>query len=164
VKSGTLRIKALALTGALAGILVTAEPALATQTHGQPEGLFAHQMAHIFFIISMWSLEFWLRQRNLTKEKGWKYIQIAAVLFIFWNIDAIAVHLLEEHLNILGIVKIDLWHLRFENFQTQKGIYLLYYLLKLDHLLCVPAMFFLYYGLKTIIRDSVGDDEKGLEP
>jgi hypothetical protein len=162
VKLGTSKINALA--GAFIGLLVFAEPALATQTHGQPEGLFAHQMAHVFFIISMWSLEYWLRQRHLTKEKGWKYIQIAAVLFIFWNIDAAAVHFLEEHLNILGIDKIDIWHLRFEHFQTQKGISLLYYLLKLDHLLCVPAMFFLYYGLKTILRDTIINGEKGLEP
>jgi len=142
------------LTGVSAGLLMFADPALATQTHGQPEGLYVHQMAHIFFLISMGSLDFWLRQRNLTEQRGWKYIQFSAVLFILWNIDAAAVHFLDEHLDILGITKIDLWHIKIENSQRHDSITILYYLMKLDHLLCVPAMFFLYFGLKTILKTT----------
>jgi hypothetical protein len=146
--------------GSFAALLLSVDPALATQTHGQPEGLYVHQMAHIFFIISMGSLEFWLRQRNLIREKGWKYIQLSAVLFILWNINAICVHFLDEHLDILGITKIDLWHIQIQSIPEQESIAVLYYMLKLDHLLCVPAMFFLYYGLKTILKgnaDVVGN-------
>jgi len=145
--------------GSFVGLLISADPVLATQTHGQPEGLYVHQMAHIFFIISMGSLEFWLRQRNLIKEKGWKYIQLSAVLFILWNINATVVHFLDEHLDILGISKIDLWHIQIQSVQGQESIAVLYYLLKLDHLLCVPAMFFLYYGLKTILKGNAATDE-----
>ncbi len=151
-------------TASLTGLLLSADPVLATQTHGQPEGLYVHQMAHIFFIISMGSLDFWLRQRNLIKEKGWKYIQLSAVLFILWNIDAALVHFLDEHLDILGITKIELWHIRVESIQGQNSISILYYLLKLDHLLCVPAMFFLYYGLKTILNNSTADDGNRVNP
>ena len=85
-------------SGSVEELECLATPALATQTHGQPEGLYVHQIAHLFFIISMGILEFWLRQRNLIKEKGWKYIQLAAVLFILWNIDAIIVHFLDEQI------------------------------------------------------------------
>jgi len=147
------------LAGTLVGLLLFADPVLATQTHGQPEGLYVHQMAHVFFLISMWSLEFWLRQRNLNKERGWRYIQFAAILFIIWNIDAAAVHFMDEHLDILGITKIDLWHIQIDNLQGQNGITILYYILKLDHLLCVPAMFYLYYGLKTIFKNTAVDDD-----
>ncbi|RLC14682.1 MAG: hypothetical protein DRI24_12870 [Deltaproteobacteria bacterium] len=141
--------------------LLLAGPAWATQKHGQPEGLYVHQMAHIFFIISMGILEFWLRQRNLTNERGWKYLQLAAVLFILWNIDAALVHLMEEHLNVLGISRIDFWHLKIENTQGQDAISLIYYFLKMDHLLCVPAMFCLYYGLKTILKNTALVDREG---
>lgn len=144
--------------GALAGLLLSAHPALATQTHGAPEGLYVHQMAHLFFVISMGSLEFWLRQRNLVKEQGWKYIQIAAILFILWNLDAMVVHFMDEHLDILGISKIDLWHIRIESLQGQYSLAALYYILKLDHLLCVPAMFFLYRGLRRLVTDATGVD------
>jgi len=150
-------------TGAFAGLLLFADTVWATQTHGQPEGLFVHQMAHIFFIISMGSLEFWLRQRNLIKERGWKYIQLAAVLFILWNIDAFLVHLLDEHLDVLGVTKVDLWHIQIESHPEQNSIALLYYLLKLDHLLCVPAMFFLYFGLQTILKNTSSSNANRLE-
>ena len=125
--------------GSFTGLLLLAGPAWATQTHGQPEGLYVHQIAHIFFIISMGILEFWLRQRNLTNERGWKYIQVAAVLFILWNIDAVLVHMMEEHLDVLGISRIDFWHLKIDNTQGQDSISLIYYFLKLDHLLCGAA-------------------------
>jgi len=151
-------------SGAIIGFLLLAGPAYATQKHGQPEGLYVHQMAHIFFIISMGILEFWLRQRNLTNEKGWKYLQLAAVLFILWNIDAALVHMMEEHLDILGISRIDFWHLEIDNTQGQDSITLIYYLLKLDHLLCVPAMFCLYYGLKTILKNTAKADRERTDP
>ena len=34
---------------------------------------------------------------------------------------------------------------------------------KLDHLLCVPAMYCLYYGLKTILRNTTATDGKGAD-
>jgi len=147
--------------GSFIGLFLCADTVLATQTHGQPEGLYVHQMAHIFFIISMGSLEFWLRQRNLIREKGWKYIQLSAVLFIVWNINAFLVHFLDEHLDILGITKVDMWRIQIESIPGQDSIAILYYLLKLDHLLCVPAMFFLYFGLKTILKSNLASVENG---
>jgi hypothetical protein len=153
----------LIFAGALASLLLFADTVWATQTHGQPEGLFVHQMAHIFFIISMGSLDFWLRQRNLIQERGWKYIQLAAVLFILWNIDALLVHFLDEHLHILGITKIGLWHIQIDSQPGQNSIAVFYYLLKLDHLLCVPAMFFLYFGLQTILKNTSASNANRLE-
>ena len=67
-------------------ILAITEPALATQGHGAPEGLFAHQLAHIFFIISMAVLTYWLRERKLVQAVGWRYIQYSALFFILWNV------------------------------------------------------------------------------
>ena len=157
-------LKLYIFAGSLAGICLSADPVLATQTHGQPEGLYVHQMAHLFFIISMGSLDFWLRQRNLIKEKGWKYIQLSAVLFILWNINAILVHFLDEHLDILGISKLDLWRIQIESVSGQDSIAVIYYLLKLDHLLCVPAMFFLYFGLKTILKSNIEPIENRSRP
>jgi hypothetical protein len=156
--------KATVAAGSLTSLLLWAAPALATQTHGAPEGLYVHQLAHLFFIVSMGSLEFWLRQRNLVLEPGWKYLQLAAILFILWNIDAMLVHFMDEHLDIVGIQKIDFWHIRIENPQGQYGLALLYYLLKLDHLLCVPAMFFLYKGLRRLVADADGANSREPSP
>lgn len=143
-----------ALTALTLGLLCIAAPAMATQTHGQPEGLYVHQMAHFFFIVSMGILEFWLRQRNLVKEPGWRYIQMAALLFIFWNINAMFVHFLAEQADFLKVSSIDFWHIRISVPENQKVIAVLYYVAKLDHLLCVPAMGCMYYGLRTLLKDS----------
>lgn len=148
-----------ALCALLMILLLHADPVLATQTHKEPEGLYMHQIAHLFFIISMGSLEFWLRQRNLVQEPGWKFIQLAAILFIVWNLDAALVHLMDEHLDILGITKSDLWHIQIESLQGHYSLPILYYLLKLDHLICVPAMFCLYRGLRRLVIEA----ENGLQ-
>ncbi len=135
-------------------ILMQTDTAWATQTHGEPEGLYVHQMAHLFFIISMGILEFWLRQRNLVLEPGWRYIQLAAVLLMLWNLDAIIVHFLAEQVDLLKMGTVDLWRIKITYAEGNKGIAILYYLAKLDHLLCVPAMYCMYLGLKKLFEQS----------
>ncbi len=141
-------------TIAFAAAFFSTVPALATQTHGQPEGLYVHQFGHLFFIFSMGVLEFWLRNRNLTREPGWLYIQFAAVLLLLWNVDAFLVHFLEEQTVLLHIEKIDPWHIKITPGGGWTSIAILYYLGKLDHLFCVPAMFCLLLGLKRLARDA----------
>ncbi len=141
------------------GLLCLATPALATQTHGPPEGLYVHQIAHLFFIISMGILEFWLRQRNLVREPGWKYIQLAAVLFILWNMNAMAVHFLDEQIQWLRVSTLDNWQINIAVNNGGKSLALVYYILKLDHLLCVPAMVCLYLGLKSLLKNTENEKE-----
>ena len=118
---------------------------LATQTHGGPEGVYAHQIAHLFYALSMGFFIHWLRERKLVEESGWRFIQYAAFFLILWNLDAFLVHFLEQ----TGLRSIQI------NAQNgNNGLETLYYFAKLDHLLCVPALFFLYLGLKRLLRAS----------
>lgn len=118
---------------------------LATQTHGGPEGVYAHQIAHLFYILSMGFFIHWLRERKLVEEIGWRFIQYAAFFLILWNLDAFLVHFLEQ----IGVCSIQ------ANAQNINiGLNKLYYFAKLDHLLCVPALFFLYLGLKRLLKAS----------
>ncbi|MCP4689522.1 MAG: hypothetical protein GY859_15820 [Desulfobacterales bacterium] len=135
-------------------LLFIAEPAWATQGHGEPEGLYAHQLAHVFFMISMGILIYWLRERKLVKQIGWRYIQYAAFFFILWNMVAFAVHTLEGLPGVLQIAKIDPWRMRVDAGGPLGWLSVVYYFAKLDHLLCAPAMFFLYAGLKKISMDA----------
>ncbi|MBI9084590.1 MAG: hypothetical protein JEZ11_13405 [Desulfobacterales bacterium] len=145
-------------------LLLNAVPATATQTHGEPEGLYVHQMAHFFFIVSMGILEFWLRQRNLVRKPGWRYIQMAAVLLILWNLDAMFVHFLAEQVDFIKITPIDLWHIKISTPENQKFIAILYYAAKLDHLLCVPAMCCMYHGLQTLLKDTAAAESPTHRP
>jgi hypothetical protein len=142
-------IRSVWLTGVM---LIIAEPAFATQAHSAPEGLYAHQLAHIFFIISMGVLIYWLRARRLVQSAGWRYIQYAALFFILWNLDAFTVHLLEEQLAIIDIQRINLWQINITAPRHSTGLVWLYYFAKFDHLLCVPALLFLYFGLKRLLK------------
>jgi len=138
----------------LGGIFLIAEPAFATQAHSAPEGLYAHQLAHIFFIVSMGILIYWLRERQLVREVGWRYIQYAALFFILWNLDAFSVHLIEEQMAVIDVRRIDPWHIRISAANHSDVLIWLYYVAKLDHLLCVPALLFLYFGLKRLLNET----------
>jgi len=136
----------------LAAAVLAAIPgqALATQAHGAPEGIIAHQLAHIFFIVSMGILIFWLRERGLVRQAGWRYIQYAALFLALWNADTFTVHLLDEQLALVTVDRLDVWRIRISTAGGAPWLGWFYYLAKLDHLLCVPALLFLYFGLKRL--------------
>jgi hypothetical protein len=133
---------------------LSAAPAFATQGHGGPEGLYVHQFAHLFFIFSMGLFIYWLRKRKLVHDPGWRAIQYSALFFILWNIDAFAVHWIEEQVVAIQIARSDTWHIAFTAPSHLAWIRDIYPLVKLDHLLCVPAMIFLYTGLRHLLGVS----------
>ena len=142
-------------TGAIVlGQLTMPLTALATQGHGGIEGVYVHQLAHLFFIVSMGVLIYWLRARELVKSSGWRLIQYSALFFILWNADTVLVHALDDQFKIIQVEGIGNWHLQLSDPFEHDGIKILYYVAKLDHLLCVPALVFLYLGLKRLLQDQ----------
>ncbi len=129
-----------------------AQPAWATQAHGAPEGLYVHQLSHLFFIFAMAILIYWLRSRGLVRDPGWRYIQYAALFFILWSFDAFGVHLLDEQFLLVTAVPAGPWQIRLDTPTGLEFLGILYYLMKLDHLLCVPGLVFLYLGLRRLDR------------
>ena len=127
---------------------------MATQAHGEPEGIIAHQVAHVFFIFSMGILIYWLRERGLVVEKAWRYIQYAAFFFILWNLDTILAHLFDEQLRMVRVTREGLWIIHIDTGDNPRWLGWLYYFLKLDHLLCVPALAFLLLGLRRLVRSD----------
>ncbi|MGB9615845.1 MAG: hypothetical protein ACPL7J_00845, partial [Desulfomonilaceae bacterium] len=119
--------------------------------HPAPEGLYVHQLAHVCFIVSMAFLAYWLEVHHFCRQKGWRYIQIAALLFVLWNILAFAGHWIEEKIPRELFVGDPDWSQRLiakDNVWAD-----LFYLLKLDHLVSVPAIVCLYWGIKLLYRD-----------
>lgn len=138
----------------IATLLATAVPAFATQTHGSPEGLVAHQLAHVFFCVSMGVFAFWLHRHRLTTSYGWRLILYAALLLALWNIDAMAAHFLDEQFPLLTITQVDTWHIRIDTLPGYEPLGSWYYVVKLDHLLSVPALVLLYLGLRRLATES----------
>ncbi len=126
----------------------------ATQTHGGQEGLFVHQFAHLFFIFSMGLLIYWLRKRLLAFSEGWRHIQYAAFFFIAWNLDAMFSHWLLEQSGLVTVENLDGMQMQITTGPGLDWLAKLYYFTKLDHLLCVPAMFLLLTGLRRLYNSS----------
>lgn len=127
--------------------------AAATQVHPPEEGVWVHQLGHVAFILSMAALIYWLRQRKLNRMSGWRYIQFSALFGILWNIDAIVVHYIEDMEDIFEFVdvgELDRW---IHVVGGHDYLSLLYYFGRMDHLLCVPTILFLYLGLKHLLHD-----------
>jgi hypothetical protein len=143
-------------------MLLFADCAGATQIHPAQEGHYVHQIGHFFFIISMGILVYWLRERGLTRTGGWRWIQYSAIFFILWNMDAAAVHYLDES-DVIQTVKTGGWnhYLRAASGHELAGF--LYYLGRMDHLLCVPAIVFLYLGLRKLLKQAEGGESEGAQ-
>lgn len=144
-------------------LLIPSVPALATQGHAGIEGVWVHQFAHLFFLFSMLLLIYWLRQAGLVKRPGWRFIQYAAFFFILWNADAFLVHFLDEQICAVSVNHLGNWKIKVAAADGCRWLATVYYLAKLDHLLCVPAMVFLMLGLRHMLKEvrSAGAEKGG---
>jgi hypothetical protein len=124
---------------------------LAIQVHAEPEGLYSHQIGHVFFVFSMAVFAFWLQKTRLASKRGWRYIQISCAIFILWNLGAMAGHMLDSRLPEDAFVRIA-WG-RALVIEKAFAPYL-HYFLKMDHLIAVPAMIFLLLGLNRLKEES----------
>ena len=141
-------------------LTLTAAPAWGTQAHGAPEGLFVHQFSHLFFIFAMGILIYWLRSRDLVRQAAWRYIQYAGCFFILWSADAFFVHLLDEQYQWIHVTRVSGWQIRIVAPGGPQWLPVLYYMIKLDHLLCVPGLIFLYQGLRHLTKTDDAADPK----
>lgn len=138
-----------------AGIAVLHFPgeALAIQTHGGAEGLYAHQIGHALFFCAAVAFALRLRGNPELSSRGWRCIKASCLLFALWNVVAFTGHLLEEVLPVPVFVGgANPWNSVLADAPPWKA--LLFYLCKFDHLLAVPAMFFFLRGLRALSREN----------
>ncbi len=126
----------------------------ATQLHASSEGIITHQVGHVFFLLSMVALIFTITGKELDTQKGWRLIQYSAFFFILWNLDALAAHFLDNQIRAVAMENISLGQIRVVAQNGSSFLAWLYYILKLDHLLCVPAMFFFYRGISSLVKEQ----------
>ena len=144
----------LSFLGVVGLLLVFPGQAAATQVHVPSEGLYVHQIGHLFFAASMALLIYWLRARQLAKTRGWHLIRLAAFFFIVWNLDAFAVHILDDRSDLFATIDKGTWHEAIQFDPKIEVLAVLYYLGKMDHLLCAPGMILLYFGLRSLLVDA----------
>lgn len=138
----------------LAGWVLIPAEAGAIQLHLTTEGIITHQMGHLFFLVSMVVLIVTLSGKGLDKKKGWRLIQYSAFLFILWNLDAILGHFLDNQIHVVKLENISFDRMQMTVHNNSQMLYRLYYLLKLDHLLAVPAMLLFFMGLSSLVHEQ----------
>jgi hypothetical protein len=129
----------------------------ATQEHADPEGLYSHQIAHLFFMFAMVVLIIQIKRTSPLSE-GWRYIGIAAFLFLLWNIDVFTVHRIREQITpelFSGSAQMWTQEIELPTLKTK-----MFYAGKiLDHLLLVGAMVVFIFGIKSFSKD-IGREER----
>lgn len=123
-------------------------PAFALQTHAAPEGLYVHQIGHILFAVAMFGFALRIRRSRLSTEKSWRLMSRGAILFGLWNGWAFLGHILavlipktDFNRDSHGLKSILVIHSPMD---------VLYYIFKMDHLLCFPALLLIYCALKRM--------------
>lgn len=144
-------------------------PALATQMHGQAEGILVHQIGHVFFLVSMVILYVTIQSKGLQKEKGWRAFQYSALFFALWNLDAILVHFLDNQSGWIRTQIHSPGQIGIQTLSVSHRPAFFYYIMRLDHLLCLPGMFFLWRGLSHLLHEpeyghETGQDTSEIQP
>jgi len=106
-------------------------------------------------------LIYWLRKRRLTVSVGWRYIQYAAFFFIAWNVDTMASHWLLEQSGLIDVQNIAPLKMRITTANGWQWLSEIYYLTKLDHLICVPALVFLFLGIRRLFHTALPTVSRG---
>lgn len=151
-RNARMRIRTLFPVLAAWMLLIFPSEALAIQTHGGTEGLYAHQFGHVLFFVAMILLYFRLRGQAEFMSRGWRYVTISCLLFAGWNVVAFTGHCLEEMLTVPVFAGgSTCWERALSEATGWKGLVL--YVCKFDHLLAVPAMLFFLLGLRAFARE-----------
>ena len=134
------------------------EESMALQTHGEPEGIYVHQMAHVLYMTALCYL-YWDTKRSIFSGKGWTYLRIFCVFTILWNLLALIGHAATDQLRPEDFTVID-GYLSGRINRPFTFYKIVYYIAKLDHLLAVPAMFFLYMSLRSFYKHSLEEESE----
>jgi len=123
-------------------VLVYAPQAFAVQEHGDPEGFFVHQLAHIIFAAAMAFMMSVLKRPSVSQVPGWRSIRWAALFFLLWNVDTFFAHTARREMDLAG------GYIKNSTILLKDLPSYGYYILSLiEYFFLVPAFVFLTVGL-----------------
>ncbi|MBU0944322.1 MAG: hypothetical protein KJ804_00105 [Proteobacteria bacterium] len=138
-------------------LLVYPDQLWAFQSHAAPEGIYVHQMAHVFFLAALCYL-FWDIRRSSFPSKGWRFLQIFCVFMALWNIMAFTGHWLGTFIDTSVFIT-ESGYLSAKMVGPIDMTKMVYYFTKLDHIFSVPALFFLYLCMRSLYKTSCEEEK-----
>jgi hypothetical protein len=139
-------------------VVLFCRDAWALQTHGGVEGVVVHQLAHIQYLGALGYL-FWDIRRSSFAGVGWLYLQRFCLLMMIWNGLAFIGHFSQMEL-VEGAIATEDGYLSALLLLPMTFGKWIYYITALDHLVCVPALFFLFLAMRSFYHSL---DEKKKE-
>lgn len=133
-------------------LLLQSGEAWALQPHGGGEGLYIHQMAHVFFMVTLTYLYLHTRRTQDPGSRGWRYLRLFCVLFFFWNLMAIIGHATALHLPKDQFIDAGTWSERLA--PPLRPLKIVYFVSKMDHFLTVPALLALFFSLRSFYLEA----------
>jgi len=119
--------------------------------------IYVHQIGCIFYLIALIFFLGVIVRNRLYKEIGWRYLFLAVIFFIIWDINIIIGRFIEawwiEPSQTIGGK--EGWNYFTREIQIENLEYL-YYISRLDFILLNIAMLFFYMGL----REHLSEEEK----
>jgi hypothetical protein len=95
-----------------------------------------------------------LHRRGLTSSRAWRLLRYSALFFILWNLDAMLVHHLEGMEGLFVQVDGDFWRAGIRALPGNEPAAVLFWIFKMDHLLCVPAIMLLFAALRLFLAEA----------
>ena len=146
----------LTLCLALAALLFLPDIAPALQVHDVPgEGLRVHQMGHIYYFVALLFFFAYIRRSDFN-ERSWRYLQAFCILMAAWNLLSCFGHIAARYVTPESLVERPL-NIHDRLLPPLTFAKWLYYVARLDNLISVPALFFLYMALRTFYRQVLDD-------
>ncbi len=124
--------------------------AFAIQAHGASEGIFVHLGGHVLFGLAMAGLGYRIHATRLHEIRAWRQMACGAWLLTAWNIWAIAGHIVSLYIPASHFIRLG--GNMAPDFLVVSWLDVAYYVLRMDHILCVPALFCFYLGLKDLLK------------
>lgn len=130
----------------------------ALQPHGEPEGHYVHQMAHILFLASLAYLYLHTRRTTALTGRGWDYLRIFCLFMFLWNLVAFTGHAVAVHISPEDFVDVHSW--RSHIAPPINVVKMVYLITGMDHFLNVPALFALFLSLRTFYLEARKEEER----
>lgn len=145
---------ALSLTGIFSIFILDTRLAYAVQEHTVGEGYVVHQTAHIIFFLAMLYMIAVLRKPLTGRLSGWRYIRVAALFFLLWNLDTFLGHLAE---GLLGPRASYMRGSSISLLDFRAAVY--YYTRLIENFLLVSAFVFMAAGLRQLKKQLERQNE-----
>jgi hypothetical protein len=138
------------MSGVAALLLLNPRPSLAIPIHGNPQGFFVHQAAHLLITWAMVFFIYTLKREGLLQFRGFRLLAWASGIFGFWSLEHFLGHFSEIYLTNPVIMGRGLSErLLMESFNTW-----VYYFTHLDNWILVISFYLLYRGLKVLSQEA----------